>query len=175
MNPYKIYVAVGVRFDREGRMTPLWIEWEDGRTYSIDAVRDVRRAARKRAARGCGIFAALGEGRGISIMKGRGGSSRPRAWKSHKKESLPGGKDSFFLLFCRGGMGPCGQGIAAFFAYGVRCYLAVADKNFHDLATLRAGVFLDGDSSSRILATVHHTHDSFLLYSSSFCMIRASA
>ncbi len=49
MNPYKIYVAVGVRFDREGRMTPLWIEWEDGRTYSIDAVRDVRRAASMKA------------------------------------------------------------------------------------------------------------------------------
>lgn len=45
MMDYKKYVAVIVRFDTEGKMTPLSILWEDGRTYEIDRVTDCIRAA----------------------------------------------------------------------------------------------------------------------------------
>ena len=39
------YVPVIVRFDEEGRMRPLLIEYTDGRKFMIDKVLDVRRAA----------------------------------------------------------------------------------------------------------------------------------
>lgn len=45
----KVYVAVTARFDREGNMTPLAIEWEDGHVYEIDRVLDSRRAASTKA------------------------------------------------------------------------------------------------------------------------------
>ena len=38
-----------MRFDLEGRMTPLEIRWEDGTRYEIDRVLDVRRAASLKA------------------------------------------------------------------------------------------------------------------------------
>lgn len=45
----KVYVEVMVRFDREGNMTPLSVLWEDGRTFEVDRVLDVRRAASLKA------------------------------------------------------------------------------------------------------------------------------
>lgn len=45
----KVFVAVTVRFDREGQMMPLSIEWEDGRIFEIDKVKDKRRAASLKA------------------------------------------------------------------------------------------------------------------------------
>ncbi len=50
----KVYVDVTVRFDADGRITPLEIRWEDGRVYQIDRVLDVRRAASLKAG-GTGI------------------------------------------------------------------------------------------------------------------------
>lgn len=46
---YKKYVAVVARFDMQGVITPLSIEWEDGRIYEIDKVLDVRPAASLKA------------------------------------------------------------------------------------------------------------------------------
>lgn len=45
----KIYVAVTARFDLEGTITPLAIEWENGKIFEIDKVIDVRRAASLKA------------------------------------------------------------------------------------------------------------------------------
>lgn len=45
----KVYVEVTARFDLEGNITPLSICWEDGRTFEIDRVLDVRRAASTKA------------------------------------------------------------------------------------------------------------------------------
>lgn len=46
---YKVYVEVIARFDTQGNLTPLSITWEDGRTFEIDRVLDVRRAASTKA------------------------------------------------------------------------------------------------------------------------------
>lgn len=45
----KVYVAVTARFDLEGTVTPLSIEWTDGKKFEIDKVLDVRRAASLKA------------------------------------------------------------------------------------------------------------------------------
>lgn len=50
----KVFVAVTARFDREGQITPLSIEWEDGRVFAVDRVLDRRRAASLKAG-GAGI------------------------------------------------------------------------------------------------------------------------
>ena len=41
----KRYVKVASVTDEDGRITPLSIEWEDGRIYEIDRVLDIRQAA----------------------------------------------------------------------------------------------------------------------------------
>ncbi len=41
----KRYVAVDAHFDEDGRLLPRAVEWDDGRRFAIDEVRDVRRAA----------------------------------------------------------------------------------------------------------------------------------
>lgn len=41
----KRYVKVASVTDEDGRITPVSIEWEDGRNYEIDNVLDVRQAA----------------------------------------------------------------------------------------------------------------------------------
>ena len=41
----KTYVKVTVEYDEEGIITPLSIEWEDGRIYEIDRILDKRKAA----------------------------------------------------------------------------------------------------------------------------------
>ena len=45
----KKFVAVTARFDLEGKISPLSIEWEDGRIFEIDRILDVRRAASLKA------------------------------------------------------------------------------------------------------------------------------
>lgn len=50
----KVYVGVTARFNQEGDLFPLSIEWEDGHVYEIDQVTDVRRAASLKAG-GTGI------------------------------------------------------------------------------------------------------------------------
>ncbi|MCI8424644.1 MAG: hypothetical protein HFJ72_03125 [Adlercreutzia sp.] len=44
----KRYVSVTTRVDEDGHIRPLSIQWYDGRTYAIDDVRDVRRAASRK-------------------------------------------------------------------------------------------------------------------------------
>ena len=41
----KRYVEVLARTDEDGRITPVSVIWEDGRTFAIDQVLDVRQAA----------------------------------------------------------------------------------------------------------------------------------
>ena len=45
MKYLKKYVPVVVRFDSEGKIRPLFIEFEDGRRFEIDKILDVTRAA----------------------------------------------------------------------------------------------------------------------------------
>ncbi len=40
----KVYVAVILRVDEDGKMSPLAIEWEDRRRFDITRVIDVRQA-----------------------------------------------------------------------------------------------------------------------------------
>ena len=40
----KVYVSVLAAFDREGRIYPRKIRWEDGQVYTVDRVYDVRPA-----------------------------------------------------------------------------------------------------------------------------------
>lgn len=40
----KVYVSVIVRVDTEGGITPLSVEWADGRTFEITRLFDVRNA-----------------------------------------------------------------------------------------------------------------------------------
>lgn len=40
----KVYVKVISQTDEEGNITPISVTWEDGRTYEIDRVTDIRRA-----------------------------------------------------------------------------------------------------------------------------------
>lgn len=44
-NSEKVYVDVTVRFGKEGTVAPVSLIWEDGVTYQIDRVVNVRRAA----------------------------------------------------------------------------------------------------------------------------------
>lgn len=41
----KVYVPVTVRFDTEGKLRPLEIEYDPAHRYAVDKVLDVRRAA----------------------------------------------------------------------------------------------------------------------------------
>lgn len=41
----KVFVKVTAKFDVDGKMTPLSIEWENGTKYEIDKILDIRRAA----------------------------------------------------------------------------------------------------------------------------------
>lgn len=42
---HRVYVRVIVEYDEEGGIRPLSIRWEDGRTFEVDRLLDVRRAA----------------------------------------------------------------------------------------------------------------------------------
>lgn len=50
----KLYLDVAVVFHADGRLEPKSVVWEDGRSYAIDAVADVRPAASLKAG-GCGM------------------------------------------------------------------------------------------------------------------------
>ena len=47
--PIKVYVPVEVAFDENGHMYPRLIHWEDGKTYEVDRILDVRPAPAARA------------------------------------------------------------------------------------------------------------------------------
>ena len=50
----KVYVDVTARFDADGNILPLSIQWEDGRSFEIDRILDIRPAVSLKAG-GCGI------------------------------------------------------------------------------------------------------------------------
>lgn len=50
----KVYVDVLIKQDKDGRITPLEVTWEDGKKYEVDKVTQVCRAASMKAG-GCGI------------------------------------------------------------------------------------------------------------------------
>ena len=50
----KQYVSVTAKFDPDGNVIPLKIHWDDGRSFDIDRVTDVRFAASLKAG-GAGI------------------------------------------------------------------------------------------------------------------------
>ena len=41
----KQYISVTARFDEDGNLLPLKIHWNDGRSFEIDKVTDIRYAA----------------------------------------------------------------------------------------------------------------------------------
>lgn len=43
----KVFVRVLAETDEEGNICPLSVTWEDGRSYAIDKVTDIRRAYAK--------------------------------------------------------------------------------------------------------------------------------
>ncbi len=45
----KVFVEVIAKFTKDGGKIPLRIKWQDGRTFDIDKVTDVRRAASLKA------------------------------------------------------------------------------------------------------------------------------
>ncbi len=50
----KVYVAVNLDVDENGNIRPRTIKWSDGRTYVIDRLKHIRRAASTKVG-GCGI------------------------------------------------------------------------------------------------------------------------
>lgn len=63
----KRYVAVVARHDENGRVVPLSVEWDDGRVFPIDEVRDVRRAASLKTG-GDGMRYTVRVGRNITYL-----------------------------------------------------------------------------------------------------------
>ena len=63
----KTYVKVTVEYDEDGIITPLSIEWEDGRIYEIDRILDKRKAASTKAG-GMGIRYTVKIGRTITYL-----------------------------------------------------------------------------------------------------------
>ena len=45
----KVYVDVGVEFTAEGKMRPSWILWTDGHVFQIDRIKQICRAASRKA------------------------------------------------------------------------------------------------------------------------------
>ena len=45
----RAYVKVVVEYSLEGNISPLMVEWEDGRRFEVDRLLDVRRAASTKA------------------------------------------------------------------------------------------------------------------------------
>lgn len=73
----KINLTVNVRHEPTGKAVPTSIVWEDGRTFAIDRVYDVRQAASLKAGgvgqryicRICGKMVALFEEEGLWFME----------------------------------------------------------------------------------------------------------
>lgn len=63
----KRYVAVDAHFDEDGRLIPRVVEWDDGRRFAIDEVRDVRRAASLKTG-GDGMRYTVRVGRNITYL-----------------------------------------------------------------------------------------------------------
>lgn len=67
MERAKVYVSVLAKFDAEGNITPISVEWEDGHIYEIDRVLDVRRGASLKAG-GAGMRYTVRIGRSQTML-----------------------------------------------------------------------------------------------------------
>lgn len=64
----KVYVDVNATFTKDGRLLPKSFVWEDGMTYEISRVRDIRRAASLRAG-GAGVrYTCMADGREVYLF-----------------------------------------------------------------------------------------------------------
>ena len=45
----KVFVEVIAKLTKDGKKVPLIIKWEDGRSFDIDRITDIRRAASLKA------------------------------------------------------------------------------------------------------------------------------
>jgi len=62
-------ISVIVKFSEGGKITPLSLLWDDGRTFDIDRVTDIRRAASLKAG-GIGLrFTCLIRGKEVYLFK----------------------------------------------------------------------------------------------------------
>ena len=50
----KVYVETTIKIDKNGKIRPLSIKWEDGHIFKIDKIIDTRNAASTKVG-GCGI------------------------------------------------------------------------------------------------------------------------
>lgn len=46
---YKVYVDVGAEFSADGKLLPTWIRWIDGHIFEIDRIKQICRAASRKA------------------------------------------------------------------------------------------------------------------------------
>lgn len=64
----KVYVDVNATFTKDGRLLPKSFVWEDGMTYEISRVRDIRRAASLKAG-GAGVrYTCMADGREVYLF-----------------------------------------------------------------------------------------------------------
>lgn len=64
----KVYVDVNATFTKDGRLLPKSFVWEDGMTYEISRVRDIRRAASLKAG-GAGVrYTCMAGGREVYLF-----------------------------------------------------------------------------------------------------------
>lgn len=50
----KVYIEVCAIFDKAGKVTPIWLNWTNGKKFEIDKVTDIRKSASLKAG-GTGI------------------------------------------------------------------------------------------------------------------------
>ena len=68
MNYDKVYVDVNATFTRDGRLLPKSFVWEDGMTYEISRVRDIRRAASLKAGGAGTRYTCMADGREVYLF-----------------------------------------------------------------------------------------------------------
>lgn len=74
----KVYVEVCAVFSVTGKVTPLWLKWENGKIFNIDRVLDVRKAASLKAG-GTGIRYSIKIGKNSRYLFCEG----QNAWNEH--------------------------------------------------------------------------------------------
>lgn len=69
MSVKKKYISLIAKFTEDGRVLPSAILWEDGRTFSIDQITDIRKAASLKAG-GIGVrYTCLVLGKQVFLYK----------------------------------------------------------------------------------------------------------
>ena len=66
MQAAKIYVNVIAKFDKDGTITPMTLEWKDGLLYDVDRVRTIGECRSRRAGgQGVRFMVQIGENQAI--------------------------------------------------------------------------------------------------------------